>query len=329
MKQKKYIELLSKYFNVIVKDDNYIGIKLSYRISNAFSFQNLAINDYPFVLAIFKGTQFNVKEFIYVRDLFRSEQSHYVIFYFEKLTMSNKISLTKTGLGFIVGNNQFFIPELSVLINENYNTQEVNPNEPLTLGTQNILFKLLTLDDIEVPVRKLSDSIDEKSYEVYRAIKELENKGIIKIVKSESQRIILLEEKKMIWTKAKPLLKSPIIEEVYVDKLSLKEDMSLLVEAGVYALSNHGMVISNEVVYAIENKEYKEIQHKLHLSFEGDINAIKLQVWRSKIIRINGNDINPFALYLSLQNEYDERVQKDYEEFIEKYWRKLRWRFKD
>lgn len=321
MKQKKYLELLRKYFNVIDKEESNIGIKLSYRISNTFSFQNLVINDYSFIIAIVKGTQFNVNEFKYVRDLIRMELSSQVIFYFEKLSMSNKMSLTKTGLGFIVGSNQFFIPELSVLINENYNTLDVNPNEPLTLGTQNILFKILILDTIEIPIKKLGDFIDEKAYEVYRAIKELENKEIINIVNRDSQRTLLLDEKKTIWIKARPLLKSPIIEEVYVDKSSLKEDMSVLVESGVYALSNQGMIISNEVVYAIENKEYKEIKHKLHHSFEGDSNAIKLQVWRSKIVKINRHDINPFALYLSLLNEYDERVKKDYEEYIEKYWR--------
>jgi hypothetical protein len=131
----------------------------------------------------------------------------------------------------------------------------------------------------------------------------------------------LLEDKEAIWERAKPLLKSPIIEEKYVDKISLFSQNVKLVKSGNFALSKIGMIIADEEIYAIDSRQYKGIQDNVKQSFEGHENAVKLQVWKSKIVKTENNEINPFALYLSLQNDYDERVQKDYEEHISKYWR--------
>ena len=111
------------------------------------------------------------------------------------------------------------------------------------------------------------------------------------------------------------------MEELYVDSISLYSQNIKLVKVGQSALSDVGMVISNELVYAIESKEYKRIKDDVKQSFEGHENAVKLQVWKSKIVKDENNQINPFALYLSLRDDYDERVQMDYEEYISKYWR--------
>lgn len=321
MKNEKYIDFLSSYFKVQIKENDFVDTNLSFRIKKLFSFLCVDINNLPFVIAKYNGTNFNVIEFDYVKNLIKESSNNHVVFYFDKLSIQNKMSLTNYGLGYIIGDNQFYIPELSIMINENYNHKPVKPNSKLSVGAQNILFKLLVLDKIDVDQKGLSDILDEKEYEVYRAVKELENKKILIIEKPLGHRVIMLDDKKAIWEKAKPFLKSPIIDEKYVDKNSLFSQNIQLVESGPFALSKKGMIVTNEEVYAIENRQYKDIKDNVKQAFEGHENAVKLQVWKSKIVKTANNEINPFILYLSLKNDYDERVQKDYEEYISKYWR--------
>jgi hypothetical protein len=320
MEERNYIEFLSNYFNVLKKENQYLDSDLSYRIKKTFSFSYVEINKVSFVVAENNTSEFSVNELNYVKNEIEKDSNYRVIFYFDRLNSHNKMSLTRFHLGYIIGTHQFYIPELSILINENYNMQYIRPSEYLSLEAQNILFKLLLLDNIEVYQKGLDETINEKEYAIYRAIKELENKGILTIEKPFNHRVVMLDDKQDIWEKAKPYLKSPIIEEVYVDSISLFSQKIKLVKAGQSALSNVGMIVSDDLVYAIENKEYKKIKDNVKQSFEGHENTVKLQIWKSKIVKDN-NQINPFALYLSLQNDYDERVQMDYEEFISRYWR--------
>ena len=113
------------------------------------------------------------------------------------------------------------------------------------------------------------------------------------------------------------------MEELYVDKSSIFNHIKSfdLIPSGQYALSQRGMIVYDEKIYAIENKQYKEIKSLLKQSFEEHNGAIKLQVWKSRIIRDKNNEMNLFALYLSLIDDYDERVKMDYENLISEYWR--------
>jgi len=321
MKNENYIDFLSGYFKVQIKANDFFDTNFSFRITKAFSFLCVEINNFPFVIAKYSGTHFSVSEFDYVKKLIMESSNNHVVFYFDRLTIQNKMSLTNHGLGYIIGDNQFYIPELSIMINENYNHKPINPKSKLSIGTQNILFKLLVLDMIEVYQKGLSGILNEEEYEVYRAVKELENKKILTVGKTLGHRIVFLKDKEAIWERAKPLLKSPIIGEKYVDKISLFSQNIQLVVSGHFALSKIGMIVTNEEIYAIESKQYNDIKDNVKQSFDGYENVVKLQVWKSKIVRTVNNEINPFALYLSLQNDYDERVQKDYEEYISRYWR--------
>ncbi len=325
MKGDSYLDFLKNYFDIYrsKEKDDYFESLLSYRIKTSFLFSYVEINGLPFVIAEIKNNSFSVSEFNYVRKLIQNNSKNHVLFYFDKLIKQNVMSLTKYGLGYIIGTNQFFIPELSILINELHSIKPLKRIDSLSLGTQNILFKILSLKRVEVLVKELNDIITEPEYEVYRAIKELENKEIIQIKKYSNHRVVILYDKKSIWEKAKPLLKSPIIEELYVDESSLFNQMDLfdLIPSGQYALSQRGMIVYDEKIYAIENKKYKGIKHILKQSFEEHKGAIKLQVWKSRIIRDKNNEMNLFALYLSLIDNYDERVKNDYENLISKYWR--------
>ncbi|MGE0003031.1 MAG: hypothetical protein AB7S88_01060 [Candidatus Izemoplasmatales bacterium] len=224
-------------------------------------------------------------------------------------------------LAYIIGSNQFYIPELAILINESMNEKPLIPNQPLSLGAQNILFKLLVLDRLETFQSGLHELIHEEEYEVYRAVKELEKKEILKIEIINSHRLIALDDKETIWNQAKPYLKSPVMQEIYVQRDSIHQWKEQLVSAGVFGLSKVGMIMEDEEEYAIESKLYKEIKDALEPSFQGHFDAVKLQIWKSKIVKLSSGLMNPFALYVSLQNENDERVQKDMEQYISQFWR--------
>lgn len=321
MKEPKYIDFLSHYFDIHVKSNDLFTTNVSFRIEKAFSFLSVDMNGFPFVIAQYQGKRFNVHEINYVKKLIEKDNKDHVIFYFDMLTKQNKMSLTNYGIGYVIGTTQFFIPELSVLINEHYNYKPERADKNLSFGAQNILFKLLVLDEDEYSLKDLSKILEEKEYETYRSVKELENMEIIKVDTFLGYRTVSLSNKKAMWEKAKTHLKFPNIIEIYVDKNSLFNQNIPLVEAGQYALSNKGMIIANEEIYAIENRHFTNIKDQIKETFDGDQKAVKLQIWKSRIVKTSNDEINPFALYLSLQTEKDERVQKDYEAYISKYWR--------
>ncbi len=320
-----YIDFLKNYFDIYKPKniDDHFESDLSYRVKTSFSFSYVMINELPFVIAELRNNSFSISEFNYVRKFIKNNSKNYALFYFDKLIKQNIMSLTKYGLGYIVGTHQFYIPELSILINELHSIKPLKRMDSLSLGTQNILFKILLLKRDEVLVKELNDMIKEPEYAVYRAVKELENKKIIEIKKYSNHRVVILYDKESIWERAKPLLESPIMEELYVDKSSIFNHIKSfdLIPSGQYALSQRGMIVYDEKIYAIENKQYKEIKSLLKQSFKEHNGAIKLQVWKSRIIRDKNNEMNLFALYLSLIDDYDERVKMDYENLISEYWR--------
>ncbi|MDD3477367.1 MAG: hypothetical protein PHP32_00615 [Candidatus Izemoplasmatales bacterium] len=321
MNKKEEIEFLGKYFYIKEDQNPFDDFSLSFRFKKMFHFISVMIEHHPFVIAQFIGNMFQIQEFQFLKEqIYRDLQAN-VIFSFPRLSFQNKLSLTKMKLAYIIGSNQFYIPELAILINESMNEKPLIPNQPLSLGAQNILFKLLVLDRLETFQSGLHELIHEEEYEVYRAVKELEKKEILKIEIINSHRLIALDDKETIWNQAKPYLKSPVMQEIYVQRDSIHQWKEQLVSAGVFGLSKVGMIMEDEEEYAIESKLYKEIKDALEPSFQGHFDAVKLQIWKSKIVKLSSGLMNPFALYVSLQNENDERVQKDMEQYISQFWR--------
>jgi hypothetical protein len=119
-----------------------------------------------------------------------------------------------------------------------------------------------------------------------------------------------------LWTRAKPLLSSPVIKKIWVRTESCSFPL-----AGMSALSEYTMINDdNWVTFACRNTRLKK------LIKDGRISALQdpenatglLEVWKyDPDILANNGRVDRLSLYLSMEDRPDERVRSSLDHLLE------------
>jgi DNA-binding MarR family transcriptional regulator len=155
-----------------------------------------------------------------------------------------------------------------------------------------------------------------------RAFDELEEARLIEVTKSGKERFLHQNRNwKELWEMSVPYLRSPVKNEIYIMKAT--EDLyHSCFKAELTALSEYTMISTPRLnVFAIGTEKYKNLceNKKIKMTEYPEDAIAKLQEWKysPELIGDEGKEtVDRFSLYLSLQNNEDERIQSALEELI-------------
>lgn len=309
MKNKVISNYLKLYFDDVLYITEIDKSKLSNFINLRYELQLINIGNKPFILVSDLEKSFNIKNIVSVQRTLNNLYTRGVIFVFDYLDIYKRRILVKNRVSFIVPDAHMYVRSLGLSFNEYFNKEEVSYKK-LSLGAQYILIHLLTFDSIPKNLNRISKIVSKSAMSVSRAVKELEYFKLINVKDNRKDKIISFNgSKKIVWDKAKPFLQNPVKEIVYIEpNNSIIENNFIL--SGISALSSNSNMGSEENIYAIESKDWKEINHKFKMSSKGTGENYAVEVWKSSIPKYKGK-MNPLGIYLSLLNNKDERVEKE------------------
>lgn len=233
--------------------------------------------------------------------------------------------LIQKQINFIVPGRQMFMPNIRIDLNEK---EYVRPKKTETLipSAQYImLYQILKRDNSleQYTFKDLAQKLGYSAMAITKAVNNLKAHKLCEIEGSKEKYVRFNGNISELWYKALPLMTSPVLKQVYIEKYPEGE---LLFPANTSALPEYtDMNPSKQEYFAIEkNKFYKlEKENKLQglNEFEG---RYCLEIWKYNPFILMEDIakeavVDPLSLYLSFTNNQDERIEMALEQIIKKY----------
>ena len=230
--------------------------------------------------------------------------------------------LIEKGIAFVIPKVQMYLPTLGMELRPRPGRNKPLSVERFSPATQVVLIHwLLGRVKGAVTPLELSNQLGYSAMTMSRALDELEASKIAQVKRVGRERLVTFSEQcKVIWQEALPRLRNPVSSTVRIAEHNLNQWPVL--PAGITALSNRTMLSeSTYPEYAVNRDTWKIMERmgieKIPVEEPG---TCLLQVWcyDPKVLEVDGH-IDPFSLYLSLQDENDERIEMALEEMMEQY----------
>ena len=235
-----------------------------------------------------------------------------IILQIEKVSYYRRKSLIENKISFI-SNKQLYLPFIGALF-VNEKEDKLDKLDKFTVSTQMLFLAYWYSRKRKIYVSEISKQLEFSAMTISRAVKQLNTTKLFIITKDGVNNII---ESKYDWgtllEKIKIYLSSPIKKIGYIEKNNVKENMVI---AGESALSEMTMLSEPRIkTYAIYHKKIDnvEIQNELINPKE----QVRLEIWDYEPTKFsNGNMVDNISLFLSFNNNKDERIEESLEEMM-------------
>jgi hypothetical protein len=230
--------------------------------------------------------------------------------------------LIEQGTAFVVPGVQMYLPSLGMELRERSVRKKPLAVDRFSPATQVVLINWL-LGRVEGAVTplELSKQLRYSAMTMSRAIDELEASKIAQVERFGRERLVtFMADRKAIWQESLPRLRNPVSQTVRIIEHQLNRQDVL--SAGITALSYRSML--NAPTYpefAVDRDSWKAMEkngiEKIPVEEPG---TCLLQIWcyDPRVLEVDGL-VDPFSLYLSLQDENDERVEMALDKMLEHY----------
>ena len=248
-----------------------------------------------------------------------------VVLVLDKIEPYNRLRLIKQNINFIIIDKQIFLPFLLIDLNKvvrerNYNKKYFSP------ATQVLLLYHLQKENLNgFGYKQIKDKLHYTEMTIHNALKELMNKDICTTYEKRNIIINFPDDKKELWKKMLPYLKSPVNKIFFTNKLP--ENISRYI-TGIAALSYYTEIADDGRKHiAISKQDYikniNEIKKNIINSEEADY---KVEVWNydPEILTTHENYVDALSLYLTFKDSEDERIQIETEKLLKKYFVKAK-----
>jgi len=174
----------------------------------------------------------------------------------------------------------------------------------------------------EVALQELADTLGYSAMTLSRAISEIAAAGIGAVVSQRGRKRVLRFESagRDLWQRARPKMRNPVAKVITLPEQSIRRESLPL--AGESALAARSMLAPPAIpVVAIAQKGWQCLRRQgVEPVALADAGTCQVEVWRyDPALFSEGRCVDVFSLYLSLQQESDERVQGALDELIEGY----------
>ncbi len=313
-----YIDLTLQYVNTmldlnadIIPLEKDILDLLPPNITNSYHFYktNLLEREVTLVYCI-DSSAYTPGQMLKQKELIERKTHHPVIFIFDRMASYNIQRLARLRVNFIVPQKQMFIPDLLVDLKPQKNTHDSTNIQIPAIAQCIILYHLEVKKLNGKGAYEIADIFKVSYANVNRAIRWLEENGVINLSGIKAKTMTFYAEKRQLWETTQPLLINPVERIAYTD---MKTDDTLFI-SGINALSEYSMINREETdCYAVS----KDIFRKWQLKTDKRYGTHRIEVWRYNPGLLSKNGVvDRLSLYLALKDTDDERVQIELENMI-------------
>ncbi len=242
-----------------------------------------------------------------------------VVLVLSNITMKERQGLLDSEIPFIVENKQCYLPFMGTFLTERCDADQIEV-EKMIPSAQMLLFYYIYTRQKELPSNTAVEALGVSAMTVTRAVRQLEQLGLIKTHKSGVMKILTTEFSwRELYEKSLPYLSSPIKRTIYIPKAVISNE---LLYAGDTALSMRTMLNPPRIdcfAGAVDSRWRKYEKSTL----VDDKEQVILQVWKYDPRKLTGDDtVDILSLAASYKDDFDERIEEVVEDMIEDFWRK-------
>lgn len=326
-KLKEYIsEVIG--LQVTIKPFDKIG-QLPMYLLESYNYNIIHIEEKKFLTLELKDSHhFTIGQLEKHQQIIEKQLNLPTLFIFDQLEAFNRKRLVERKIGFVIPFKQLYVPQFFLDLKETGLTIKTKKNHLTPTGQ--LILLLFILDkynrkQIErLTFKELASIIQVNPMEITRAVTNLCDLDIIKIIGVKDKNIQFKQERHELWSYAinENLFIDPVLKTIYTDTLPnrcvLKSNTSALPE---YSDMNP----SNQNYYAIDKSDYAQLKNERMFQtnpFEG---RYCIEIWKynpillSELAEPEEHVVDPLSLYLSLRHNNDARIEMALEQIIEQY----------
>ena len=238
---------------------------------------------------------------------------------------SELLSVTRSRLvgakvPFVVPGRQLYLPPLGIDFRERFAAPRA-VRAYLSTATQLVAIRALRMGLAVLPSpSKLAVELGYSRMTISRVFNELTASGVIQVqTNGRARRAEFIKSGRELWEALLPMLTSPIGTRFHANAAQM--DLGDYPIAGLSALSARTDLAPPTIpVYAVlaNSEAYRKLAAERLPFPEGDTRIIKVEVWKyAPQLIAAGTMVDELSLYLSLQDEVDERIQAAAQEMLE------------
>ncbi|ADD69336.1 conserved hypothetical protein [Denitrovibrio acetiphilus DSM 12809] len=258
--------------------------------------------------------------------------NRFLVYVSESLASYERDRLIKYGVQFIVPANQLYLPMLKIDLRE-YFKDSVKPIKKLRPSAQMVLLAVIQRKfKSEFSLVEMVNRFEVSTSNAQRIANDFKQLNLAETYKIGRDRYLKFnDETKYLWLKAKPYMKSPVKDVVYIN--DFKSSVAVGFVAGLTALSECTMLSSPSIPsVAVSEKTWEESEGLYEIAKYPEEAALQVEIWSyapEKVIDFSSESgskvsygmasVDQLSLYLSLEDDKDERVQGELEEMMENF----------
>lgn len=242
-----------------------------------------------------------------------------LIYVRHQLASHQRKRLIEQRVPFLVPGNQMYLPMLGIDLREHFRKQR---QTPLTLkpATQVLVLQLLLRpeEELRTPL-DFANRLGYTKMTMSRAFDELEAEQLCDISKEGRERKLRLAgTRHELWNHVLPLLRTPVKQRNHIGRSDIPQ---VGVAAGLTALANRSMLAAPKTAVVAVSSEQWQVMKRRKADFHTTADApdaVEMEVWSyDPLLFSTEGTCDPYSLFLSLQDNKDERIEAALEEMME------------
>lgn len=295
--------------------------ELPFFLTDLYQFFQTSLLESPCLLAIAKSKEDETPATIekHFRQIQKRWDGH-VIYVHSFVSSYNRKRLIDHKVPFIIPGNQMYLPFLGIDLREHFKKLRTAITT-LSPSTQTvILHALIHGVDKAHTSSGLASLLGYTPMTMTRALDELVSTGLGKVELEGKERILTFHDsKKSLWERSQPFLRSPVKKRIWITPIQTN---TLFMQAGLSALAQFSLLAApNHSVFAVGMNEWQTIkrQEKFTQLTVAEPESYEVEIWSySPQLFAKESVVDKFSLFLSLKDNFDERVEKALHEMMEK-----------
>jgi biotin operon repressor len=296
------------------------GQDLPFFMKELYAFHEISLLGKPCIVFVSRGND-EISSGTLVKHFKQLQAKWTGLCIYARSTISsyNRRRLIEHHIPFVVPNTQLYFPDLGIDLTEHFQKERASIKilSPPTQAV--IIYTLFRKKAMSLP-SELAQELGYSRTEMTRASEELKTLGIGEILqKGKERRIYFQPNLTAFWKQVEPLMSNPVKKRVWLRQNNKSREIleRFGVVSGLSALAQYSMLNQPELpVYAMDIKAWKKEHIQEVFSVEEADAQIELWRYNPKLFEENGL-VDPFSLYLSMQDIKDERVEAALEKLIE------------
>ncbi|NOT65965.1 MAG: hypothetical protein HOP06_08075 [Methylotenera sp.] len=287
-------------------------------INQLYKFYRVTIHDKRYLMMVIDSAEVTPPLIKKHLDIVENEANLNAFIVLEKIDSNFRDKLVNQHIPFVVPGNQMYLPFIGVDFRERFGSLVgyERKSEKLSVAAQLTALYFLHSDSDVYRQADIALKINYTKMSASRAVDELYEHGLIKILKEGKENLITLNDNRYVfWESLKKVMRSPVKHRYSIE--SFRIDYKKFTTAGLSALERLTDITApiNPTI-AMTIKEWGRLYDAgVAIVKHGDVD-VEVWAYDPDLFSREGL-VNKYSLYLSLMSNPDERIEMALDQLLE------------